>query len=92
MFSEDMKRIFSEAAELIKALPGTHIHPSRDLLHITNPGLRLWVTVEQTGPNAVGGLFTLTEYRVSGPIKVVATCAWKVITWIQRRIFGGVKK
>ncbi len=92
MFSEDIKRIFSEASEMIKALPGTHIHQSRGLLHITNPGLRIWVTVEQTGPNAVGGLFTLTEYRVSGPIKVVATCAWEVITWIQRRIFEGEKK
>lgn len=92
MLTEDMARIFSEVSEIIKAIPGTNINPSKTMLHITNHNIGLWVTVEQTGPNSMGGLFTLSEYRVSGPIKVVATCAWEVITWVQRRIFEGEKK
>lgn len=92
MRSDDLNRIAVAAEESIQHLPGTHINRSNNKLHITNMPLRMWIVVEQTPHNQGGGLFSIHEYRIGDPIKVVATCAWEVITWIQRRIFEGVKK
>ena len=92
MLSEDLTRIAVAAEESVQHLPGTYINRSNNKLHITNMPLRMWITVEQTPHNQGGGLFSVHEYRIGDPIKVVATCAWEVITWIQRRIFEGVKK
>ena len=91
MLSDDLNRIAVAAEESIQHLPGTHINRSNNKLHITNMPLRLWITVEQV-PHGQGALFSVHEYRIGDPIKVMATCAWEVITWIQRRIFEGVKK
>ncbi len=92
MSNDDLTRIAVAAEESVQHLPGTYINRSNNKLHITNMPLRLWITVEQTPHNQGGGLFSVHEYRIGDPIKVVATCAWEVITWIQRRIFEGVKK
>jgi len=92
MSNDDLTRIAVAAEESVQHLPGTYINRSNNKLHITNMPLRMWITVEQTPHNQGGGLFSVHEYRIGDPIKVVATCAWEVITWIQRRIFEGVKK
>ena len=91
MLSEDLTRIAVAAEESIQRLPGTYINRSNNKLHITNMPLRLWITVEQV-PHGQGCMFSIHEYGIGHPLKVMATCAWEVITWIQRRIFEGVSR